>query len=78
MTDLSNLLKEAKPLYYKRKKRNQRIQKVMFSVFILFTVLVSGYSGYSIKSASTQYIAGYDISDTFVPLDDYGLITVEY
>ena len=78
MSDLSELLKEAKPLYFERKRAKKRMQRVLVSLFMVFVVFASGYSGYAIKSLSTDYIASSDITESYIPLDDDGLITVAY
>ncbi|MBR1753963.1 hypothetical protein IJ732_03925 [bacterium] len=84
MTELSTLLKEAKPLYFEKKRSKQKLQRACLSIFILFTVLASGYGGYTIRSLSSSgYIAETNsvsttISDSLYPTDDYGLITVAY
>lgn len=81
MKDISSLLKEAKPLYYKKMRQKKRIQTMCLTISMILMVIISGYSGYSIKS-STNYIANttenYDIIDSFYPQDEYGLITVAY
>lgn len=80
MNELSNLIKEAKPLYFERKRIKKRIQRICLSLFMVFTVLASGYSGYAIKSMNNDYIASSEINitESFFPLDDDGLITVAY
>lgn len=79
MTELSELLKEAKPLYFQRKRTKQRIQRTVLSLFVVLTVFASGYSGYTLKSMSTDYIASSETySESYFPLDDDGLITVAY
>lgn len=82
MKELSNLLKEAKPLYYEQKKFKQNLKKTCLSFFIILTVFASGYGGYMLKSiSSNNYIVSSDTSnviESFYPTDDYGLITVAY
>ena len=82
MTELSNLLKEAKPLYYEQKRREQKFRKACFSLLMIFTVFASGYVGYTLKSISgNDFIASSDtvnVIESYYPTDDYGLITVAY
>jgi len=78
--EISNLIKEAKPLYYERRRRQRRIQRTCLSVFMFFVILASGYGGYAIKTVNNAYVADADttVSDSFIPMDEYGLITVAY
>ena len=80
MTELSNLLKSAKPLYFEQKRKQQRIRRTCLSLFMVITVFASGYGGYAIKSLSTDSIATTEnyTTDSYFPVDDYGLITVAY
>ena len=82
MKELSELLKEAKPLYYEQKRRRTQIKRACFSLVLILTVLASGFGGYALKSSSGDYIASYDssgsTSDSYLPVDEYGLITVAY
>jgi hypothetical protein len=79
MTELSNLLKEAKPLYFARKKIKKRIQNTCTSLCIIFAIFISGFGGYALKSMDT--LVSYEVNnniESFIPIDDDGLITVAY
>ena len=79
MEKISELIKEAKPLYYERKKTRTRIKRACFSLAIIMTVLGSGFGGYAIKSYTTNYIANSETTtESYLPVDEYGLITVAY
>jgi len=84
MDNISNLLQEAKPLYFARKKRNNQIK-----TFLAVVVCAGMVSLFSIKQQSFDY--DYDtwlfdetyISDTTsmieemgLPVDNYGLLKV--
>ena len=80
MDKISELLQEAKPLYFKRKKRNEMIKKtalvVMPFLFISLAIIpfAINYSG-----GNTDY---YTSSTSIVeqmgfPTDDYGLLKVD-
>lgn len=85
MVDISNLLKEAKPLYFARKRRNNQIRATLG--MLVFVVLISGlwpqkYNSYSLwpdtefESQVAQIEDGSVIEDLGLPVDDYGLLMV--
>ena len=83
MQDISDLIKEAKPLYHKRKKQRRIIKSALAGVACLFLVFVNmpNYRisddfynpyvdfGYEIEGASY-------VEDLGLPVDDYGLLLV--
>lgn len=85
MEDISNLLKEAKPLYFARKRRNNRIKATLG--MLVFVAIMSGvwpqkYNSYSLlpdtefESQVAQIKDGSVIEDLGLPVDDYGLLMV--
>lgn len=92
MTDISLLLKEAKPLYLKRKKRRRMITNV--AVGVTMCSLLTGLMFHQITPTVYQtglnelYVCLYDNQsyesatqlmsqeDDFFPVDEYGLILV--
>jgi len=90
MDDISILLKEAKPMYFERKRKVEQLKKACLVLFVLFSTSISGLSGYIFKTnqmANTlpvEQVASYyndiddEMSESMYPLDDYGLITVKY
>ena len=79
MNDLSELLKEAKPLYFEKKRQRQRVQRALMSCAMVLTVGLSMCGGYMLRGDSVT-IANVDDTaiESYFPLDDYGLITVMY
>ncbi len=92
MTDISMLLKEAKPLYLKRKKQRQVIKNAVVGMsmcFLLIGLTVHNFSNIGIRNdVNDLYVCLYDeadyesrfdlkiASDDFYPVDEYGLILV--
>lgn len=92
MTDISLLLKEAKPLYLKRKKRRRVMKNV--AVGVTMCSLLTGLMFHQINLTGFQpelnelYVCLYDDQsyesryqiitkeDDFFPVDEYGLILV--
>ena len=79
MDKISELLKEAKPLYFERKKRKETIKKCLFILvpflfvslaIIPFTVNFSDNTSYYTSSTSIVEQMGF-------PTDDYGLLKVD-
>lgn len=82
MEDISSLIKEAKPLYFARKKRNARI-KTALAALVVFAGIGHFYSGggeqvyeyywnndlYAVNESSV-------IEDMGLPTDEYGLLMV--
>ena len=83
MQDISDLIKEAKPLYHKRKRRNRIITSSLTAVACLFFVLV-GISKYSANDDfyNPYFDYGYEenqsgyVENLGFPVDDYGLLLV--
>ena len=83
MQDISDLLKEAKPLYYARKRRNNIIKSSFVGVACLF-LAVFNYPKQQMSNSFCYFDLGlaYETSDeTFIesmglPVDDYGLLLV--
>lgn len=82
MQDISDLIKEAKPLYFKRKRRNKAI-KVGSSLLVLAMLVFAflpqpqdySYSSYwDLGEAEYQQISS--IEEMGLPVDDYGLLKV--
>ncbi len=84
MKDISNLIKEARPLYFAKKKRNEQIKKFVIAAFILFSTSISALGGYGVREAQInqdKQIVSLETSDDIIslyPVDEYGLITVNY
>lgn len=85
MDEISALLKEAKPLYFARKKRNNRLKAAMCSLVLLFAV-GSFYPKNETPAASYDYYlfgtefslseTGSVIESMGLPVDDLGLLMV--
>ena len=83
MEDISELLKEAKPLYFQRKRRRNQIKTM---VAVLVCVLGLGYftqdsSPYiynldNLDSQISQTADGSIIEDMGLPTDEFGLLMV--
>lgn len=81
MDDISKLLREAKPLYFARKRRNNRIKAALCML-----VCIVGISSFYPRGAAFNYdnldneiavtINGSVIQDMGLPTDDYGLLMV--
>ena len=82
MQDISDLIKEAKPLYFKRKRRNQVIKaggSILALVMLVFAFMPQSqnysYSSYwDLGDAEYQQISS--IEEMGLPVDDYGLLKV--
>ena len=83
MQDISDLIKEAKPLYHARKRRNNIIKSSFVGMSCLFLV-VFGYPkqyptddfyyldlNYTYETNSETYVESLGL-----PVDDYGLLLV--
>lgn len=83
MDDISQLIKEAKPLYFARKRRNNRIKATlamlvctaMIGLFVSKNQAPFEYQDYwySIISTTEQ---GSVIADMGLPTDEFGLLDV--
>lgn len=83
--DISKLIREAKPLYFERKRRNNRIKASL--AMIMFVVLINGfYPRNEIYVDNFDYYLiddGVEVSENVsiieemgLPTDDYGLLMV--
>lgn len=82
MQDISNLIKEAKPLYFARKKRNRRI-KAGLAMLICGVFISAVLPRTQVSDTSYYWDLGYTESETTtyvenlgLPVDDYGLLLV--
>ena len=80
--DISRLIKEAKPLYFARKRRNRVIKTTLATIICVL--------GIQMYSSSSNYMYDYDglseeiyltengsiIEDMGLPVDEYGLLEV--
>ena len=83
MQDISDLIKEAKPLYHKRKKQRRIVSSAMVGMVCLFLVFVNMPSYQLSDDFYNPYLdLGYEENqETYVenfglPVDDYGLLLV--
>jgi len=79
MEQISELLQEAKPLYFERKRRRTQIKATMFSLAVVFVSFFSvmGFNSGSFVALNENYaIEGSIISEKYdLPVDDYGLLS---
>lgn len=83
MQDISDLIKEAKPLYHKRKRQRRIVKSALAGVFCLLAVFVN-FPKYQLNDDfySPYFDTEYeDYQQTYVenlgfPVDDYGLLLV--
>ena len=80
MDEISKLIKEAKPLYFKQKRRNMRIKNCIMAFLISSLFVVGSFGGYTVgeRSASISNDTYSQIDELDLPTDEYGLITVKY
>ena len=79
MESISELLQEAKPLYFERKRRHKQIRAAVFSIAV---VCISFFSVMNFETGN--FVANLNsTSDTSViseeyglPVDDYGLLSI--
>ena len=85
MDDISALIKEAKPLYFARKKRNNRIKAALCSLLLLlgigsFYPKSEGYTmSYDYYLFGTEFSVSENssvIEEMGLPVDEYGLLMV--
>lgn len=77
--DISELIQEAKPLYFKRKKRNEIIKKSMYFVIplVICTFAVLPFT-MTKDNDKTQYTNTTSIVEQMgFPTDDYGLLKAD-
>ena len=76
--EISNLIKEAKPLYY-REKRNKRNAKIVLScLFSMFLIAGGTWTAIDVKTSSI--VAQYQVSsveEMGFAVDEYGFLMVE-
>lgn len=80
MENISNLLKEAKPMYLARKRRNNII-KTTLSMLVCVVMLGiyaprSGTSFYDLYENIDKIQSGSVLEDMGLPVDEYGLLMV--
>lgn len=83
MQDISDLIKEAKPLYHKRKRQRRIVKSALAGVACLFLVFVNMPSYQMVDDFYNPYLDyGFqENKETYVenlglPVDDYGLLLV--
>ncbi len=77
MDEISALIKEAKPLYFARKKRNRIIKSVLASV-CLFCVGIWAYNPVNDSVYPYYWDSEFSISDNVSVIEEMGLPTDEY
>ena len=80
MDEISKLIKEAKPLYFKRKRRNMRIKNCLMALLISSIFILGSFGGYTMgeRSASVADESYSQFEELGFPTDEYGLLTVKY
>lgn len=85
MSDISELLKEAKPLYFERKRRRNQIKAtlaMLVCVVMMSSLWPQKYESYTLlpdtefESKVAQIENGSVIEDLGLPVDEYGLLVV--
>ncbi len=85
MSDISELLKEAKPLYFERKRRRNQIKAtlaMLVCVVMMSSLWPHKYDSYMLlpdtefESKVAQIENGSVIEDLGLPVDEYGLLVV--
>lgn len=85
MSDISELLKEAKPLYFERKRRRNQIKAtlaMLVCVVMMSSLWPQKYESYTLLSDTefenkvAQIQNGSVIEDLGLPVDEYGLLVV--
>ena len=77
--DISELIQEAKPLYFKRKRRNEIIKKSMYVILpvVICTLAILPFK-ISYDSDTNYYSKTTSIVEQMgFPTDDYGLLKVD-
>ena len=80
MDKISELLQEAKPLYFERKRRKEFIKRSMFLIIpILFlTLAIFPFTSSINNQEKTYYTSSTSIVEQMgFPTDDYGLLKVD-
>lgn len=78
MKNISALIKEAKPLYFARKKKRGRIKAALAMLVCLIGVsfMMPQKTTYDIDNEIYQIVNGSVIEDMGLPVDDLGLLLV--
>lgn len=85
MDEISSLIREAKPLYFARKRRRNQIKAALATVafvFMLGNFIPLKYNSYTygldmeMEQAIAQIEEGSVIEDMGLPVDEYGLLMV--
>lgn len=76
MENISTLIKEAKPLYFARKRRNKIVKSSLVGIALLWV----GIFAYRPQSTSYPYYwdTEFNISDNISVIEEMGLPTDEY
>ncbi|MBE6447852.1 MAG: hypothetical protein E7018_00940 [Alphaproteobacteria bacterium] len=77
MDDISLIIKEAKPLYFARKRRRNAIKSIIATVAIMW-VGVLAYNPVSHNSYHYYWDTEFAVSDTPSCIEEMGLPTDEY
>lgn len=83
MNDISDLIKEAKPMYFSRKRRRKAIKAGLATIVCLLAFTwfnpysYNSYNEYDYWASEIAYIEnGSVVSDMGLPVDEYGLLMV--
>lgn len=81
MEQISELLQEAKPLYFERKRRRTQVKATLFSMAVVFTAFFSVMnfnSGSFVAFNESKVKVDSVIEDLYgLPVDDYGLFQID-
>lgn len=78
MDKISELLNEAKPLYFERKRRNKAIKNSLFLILPILVVSLSVLPFISNNDSTDYYTSSISIVEQMgFPTDDYGLLKVD-
>lgn len=80
MEEISQILKEAKPLYFKRKKRQEITKKCLFAIMpiIFFSCALLPFTYTNNSNEISYYTSSTSIVEQMgLPTDDYGLLKVD-
>lgn len=80
MERISELLQEAKPLYFERKRRRTQAKAALFSLAAVFVAFFSvmqfeggNFVAFNDKSGEASFIS----EEYGFPVDDYGLLAID-
>lgn len=77
MEEISMLIKEAKPLYFARKKRNRIIKTALASICLLWVGILT-YNPVNEHPYTYYWDSEFSVSDNVSVIEDMGLPTDEY